>query len=129
MAKSKRKTIDKQPGETGPPTKFSEERLKIILDAIQRAVPIKRACELAMITDQTLRNWTKEDDLILLKVREAKAKAVERLVGKVEDKDPWKILKNADREHFKDHVEETVVERFEFAIDAGDGEEDVFGGY
>jgi len=113
----------------GAPTKKTTERVRVLLSALERALLVKRACDLAMISYDTFYRWLKEDETFLIQVREAKSKAIERLVGKVEDKDPWKILKNADSEHFKDNVEVNSTERYIYEIDSGDGDTDEFSGY
>lgn len=93
-----------QESETGPgrPTKFTDERVKILLECLEDNMPLNKACDYAKIARQTIYNWMKEDENFSTQVSYAKSAGERRLVRKVEDKDPWKILKNTDPENFKD---------------------------
>lgn len=112
-----------------PGYKQSDERVKILLQCMQEGMPVKRACEFAQIEKQTFYNWCRDDPDFRLKMDYAKSFAIRNLVKAVAKKDPWKILKNVDSEHFKENVEldiapQTILRITDGSHKAlGDGEE------
>ena len=89
----------------GRPSKKTEPKVRILLDAIERAIPLNLACDHARIGRTTFYDWMKVDDDFRTQVAYARSKAVGELVREVRKRDPWKILKNIAPEEFKDSVE------------------------
>lgn len=89
----------------GRPTLKTQDRMDIILDALRKAMPMKRACEFAMLDPTTVYRWMEKDKDFAAKANYSKAHAIQALIVGVAKKDPWKLLKNLDSEHFKEHLE------------------------
>lgn len=92
-----------------PPSKKVPDVIGIILQCLEDGMPVKRACQYAQIHPDTFYGWCEKDSSFRLKADFAKSAAIRRLIKKQEDKDPWKILKNIDSEHFKDEQEQKVT--------------------
>jgi hypothetical protein len=71
----------------------------------------EKACDFAKISKTTFYEWLRENEDFRTEMAFAEAIGIRRVTRKVEDKDPWKILKNKDPENFKD--EPPIVFKFE----------------
>jgi hypothetical protein len=87
-----------------PASKKSDRRVEIILECLRAGMPVKRACEFARIDKQTFYNWYNNDPAFRLEADYSKSHAIRALISGVAKKDPWKLLKNLDSEHFKDEI-------------------------
>lgn len=92
----------------GRPTKKVDARLEILLDALRDGMPIKRACDFAMISDDVFYKWVREDEVFAMNVKYARSYKIRGLLKEVTKKDPWKLLKSLDSEHFKDETHQEI---------------------
>lgn len=106
----------------GRPSLKTADRIEILLNALERPMPLKRACEFAGIDDQTPVNWAKKDKGFSLRMAYAKAKGIGLAIDATMKKEPWKILKNIDSECFKDDPQTSVNITQIFTVRAGDKE-------
>jgi len=122
--------LSKNKSAAGRPTKKTDTRVAILLDCLERGMPVQRACEFARVNRSTLHRWKEKDEDFATEVAYSRGVAIKRLILKVEEKEPWKILKNIDSKHFKDQVDITSEQRVLYEVDAGDEEDaDEFPGY
>lgn len=101
--------LDKKPGR---PTKLSPERVRILSECFQNAMTTNIACDYANISRDTFYSWYEKDENFRTQMNYAKAMAAQRLLKKVEEKEPWKLLKNVYRgEYVDDPLIQINVER------------------
>lgn len=105
-----------------PASKKTDQRVGKILECLRAAMPIKRACEFAQINKDTFYDWYNNDAAFRLEADYAKSHAIRALIAGVAKKDPWKLLKNIDSEHFRDEVSVKETRRAIIEIDSGNGE-------
>ena len=119
---SQRLGVQESGGKVGRPTSKTDKRVAVLLDALSHAMPFKRACEFAMIHPSTGYRWMERDKDFATQAAYSTAMAIQGLIKATVEKDPWKVLKNIDSEHFKDRTEMVVTPSAEFLIKSGDRE-------
>lgn len=96
----------------GRPSKYNEERIKILLECLEEAMPIEIACRYAKITPPTFHNWMNSQENFFMQVEYARSRAERLLIKETREQNgSWKILKNIDPQNFKD--DPVVVFNFE----------------
>ena len=110
----------------GPKTKWKQdpERIDIILRELEETGCYKTACELAQISVKSLERWMEADEILAMKCNYAKSKKIKRVAEKVEEKDPWKILKNIGKDRYQDEIKLTEETRHTLTLVDDDGLKD-----
>ena len=110
-----------RPG-AGRPSKNTDERRSIILEAIQNKMPLYLAANYAKLDRTTLHRWIRQDVEFATQIEWAKAKAAGVLIDKVasDSNGAWKLLKNLQPDYFKDEqIQQT--NQFLIQIKGSDG--------
>lgn len=87
----------------GPKTKKTDERIAILLEALNSYMPLDMACHFAQIDYSTLWRWCQADENLAMRINFARASVVRGLIRKVLKTDPqgpWKVLQALDRRNF-----------------------------
>jgi hypothetical protein len=103
----------------GAKSKKTPERVAILLQCLTEGMPLDRSCDFAEIDRKTAYRWMWEDRDFATQVRFARSTAIKTLVGLVQVKDPWKILRSLDPKNFNDVMT--------FREDDSDQDEDMAG--
>ncbi len=83
----------------------SKNRLKhmtVLCQGLEEGMTFRVACDFADITYVTAYKYIKEEPIYQNMVNLARAKCVQRLLPKVEEKDPWKLLKSIYKGEYVD---------------------------
>lgn len=84
---------------------------------------VEKACNFAKVSKVTYYEWLKEHEDFRTEMAFAESIGIRRVTKKVEDKDPWKILKNKDPKNFKD-VQTVLTDEEPEGIDYADGSQE-----
>ena len=96
----------------GRPSKLTPTRVRILSECFQNAMTTNIACDYANISRDTFYSWFEKDEDFRTQMNYAKAMAAQRLLKKVEEKEPWKLLKNVYRgEYIDDPLIQINMER------------------
>lgn len=108
----------------GRPTKKTELNRQIILIELAKCPVLENACDCAGVSYETLRIWLNEDPNFKAQVKAIIGTEVMSLYTSVKDRDPWKLLKNVGRRHFKENPDEQIVQQFTWKIGRTDEDDD-----
>lgn len=111
-----------RPG-AGRPSKFSDERARIIIEALKNKRSLKIASRFAKVDDDTVRNWMDKNPEFSLEVEYAQAVAKGALIDTIAEDGAgaWKLLKNMDHD-FKDEVQVQQTNQFMINMTHPNGE-------
>lgn len=124
--KKNEKTPTEEKNPVGRPTKDSDTKRRIIIETLKEFPYLNQACKYAKIHRDTLRNWREKDPDFSSEIDFAIAIGIKELEKLARLKEPWKLMKAADNETFRDKYEIEQESHHTLLLETGDEEEEDF---
>lgn len=81
---------------------MTPERVGILSECFENAMTTNVACDYANIARDTFYSWYEKDEDFRTQMNYSRALAAKKLLKRIEEKDPWKLLKNIYKGEYVD---------------------------